>query len=199
MAGAPAGLDIVVGRQPGEFAMFGATPDARGHDRAREWLTVIERAYAEDAPFDFEGDHYRLRGVVSRPASVQRPRPLLMNAAFGLPGRDLAAQRCGALLTTFTELADHAAMDRHMAGKQAHADSHDGAVFARHRKRFAGGTGGAAAVTAPPFRDRLDWAAEPGRINDGPTARAYEATGGGSGEALAATVAASAPDLGWRQ
>lgn len=29
------------------------------------------------------------------------------------------------------------------------------------------------------------------------SARAYEAMGGGSGESLAATVAASAPDLGW--
>ena len=91
-------------------------------------------------------------------------------------------------------------------------------------------------MTAP-FRDRLDWAAMPGRVMDGPrrylllrpealmgvfhrldpaarlaalqafadsvaemgedSARAYEAMGGGSGEALAATVAASAPDLGW--
>ena len=88
-----------------------------------------------------------------------------------------------------------------------------------------------------PFRDRLDWQAEPGRIMDGPrrylllrpealmgilrrldpparllaleafaasvlemgadSARAYQAMGGGSGEALAQTVADSAPDLGW--
>ncbi len=191
-----AGLNIVVGWQPGEFAMFGATPDARGYDRAREWLTIIERAYAEDAPFDFEGEYYQLRGVVSRPAPLQRP--LLMNAAFGGPGRDFAAERCDALFTVFTEiadagapvvdmrtraaasgravdvyavchvvcrptlseaedayeryavtLADDAAVDRHMAGKQAHAASHDPAVFARHRKRFAGGAGSYPLVGTP--------------------------------------------------
>lgn len=193
-----AGLNIVVGWQPGEFAMFGTVPDARGYDRAREWLTIIERAYAEDAPFDFAGEYYDLRGVVSRPASLQRPRPLLMNAAFGGPGRDFAAQRCDALFTTFAEiadaavhvadmraraaaagrdvqvyavchvvcrpsqaeaedyyqryavdLADHAAVDRHMAGKQAHAASHDPAVFARHRTRFAGGAGSYPLVGTP--------------------------------------------------
>ena len=193
-----AGLNIVVGWQPGEFAMFGTTADARGYDRAREWLTIIERAYAEDAPFDFDGEYYQLRGVVSRPAAVQQPRPLLMNAAFGGPGRDFAAERCDALFTVFTEiadagtpvaemraraantgrdvsvygvchvvcreshaeaedayeryavtLADHAAVDRHMAGKQAHASSHDPAVFARHRKRFAGGAGSYPLVGTP--------------------------------------------------
>lgn len=198
VAGGRAGLNIVVGWQPGEFAMFGVAPDARGYDRAREWLTIIERAYAEDAPFDFAGEYYDLRGVVSRPASVQRPRPLLMNAAFGSPGRDFAAQRCDALFTTFTEiadaaghvadmraraaaagrdvqvycvchvvcrpsqaeaedyyqryavdLADAAAVDQHMAGKQAYAASHDPAVFARHRKRFAGGAGSYPLVGTP--------------------------------------------------
>ena len=47
------------------------------------------------------------------------------------------------------DLADHAAVDRHMAGKQAHAASHDPAVFARHRKRFAGGAGSYSLVGTP--------------------------------------------------
>ena len=89
-----------------EFAMFGVKLVERGYDQAREWLEIIERAYAAEAPFDFEGEYYRLKGVVSRPASVQSPRPVTMNAAFGDPGRDFAAQNCDFLFTTFTELGE---------------------------------------------------------------------------------------------
>ncbi len=37
--------------------------------------------------------------------------------------------------------ADHAAVDRHMAMKQAMSGSHDEETYARHRKRFAAGAG----------------------------------------------------------
>ena len=37
--------------------------------------------------------------------------------------------------------ADHAAVDKHMAMKQAMSGSHDPAAYARHRKRFAAGAG----------------------------------------------------------
>ena len=89
-----AGLNIVCGWNPAEFAMFGVKLVERGYDQAREWLEIIERAYLAEAPFDFEGEYYHLEGVVSRPASVQSPRPVTMNAAFGDPGRDFAAQNC---------------------------------------------------------------------------------------------------------
>ena len=101
-----AGLNIVCGWNPQEFAMFGVTLAERGYDQAREWLAVIERAYAAPEPFDFRGEYYHLKGVVSRPASLQSPRPVTMNAAFGPPGRDFAAQHCDCLFTTFSELAD---------------------------------------------------------------------------------------------
>ena len=106
ISGGRAGLNIVCGWNPDEFAMFGATPDERGYDRAAEWITIIERAYASDEPFDFDGAYYRLKGVVSRPASLQRPRPVTMNAAFGPPGRDFAARHCDVLFSTFSEIAD---------------------------------------------------------------------------------------------
>jgi alkanesulfonate monooxygenase SsuD/methylene tetrahydromethanopterin reductase-like flavin-dependent oxidoreductase (luciferase family) len=106
ISGGRAGLNIVCGWNPAEFAMFGATPDERGYERAAEWITIIERAYASDEPFDFDGAYYRLKGVVSRPASRQRPRPVTMNAAFGAPGRDFAARHCDLLFSTFSEIAD---------------------------------------------------------------------------------------------
>lgn len=106
ISGGRAGLNIVCGWNPDEFAMFGETPVARGYDQAAEWLTIIERAYASDAPFDFAGDYYDLKGVVSRPASLQTPRPVTMNAAFGPPGRDFAARHCDFLFTTFSDIAN---------------------------------------------------------------------------------------------
>jgi alkanesulfonate monooxygenase SsuD/methylene tetrahydromethanopterin reductase-like flavin-dependent oxidoreductase (luciferase family) len=39
---------------------------------------------------------------------VQTPRPVVMNAAFGDPGRDFAARRCDMLFSTFTSIADGA-------------------------------------------------------------------------------------------
>lgn len=109
ISGGRAGLNIVCGWNPDEFAMFGQTVDARGYDRAGEWIGIIERAYASDEPFDVAGAYYTLTGVVSRPASLQRPRPVTMNAAFGGPGRDFAARHCDFLFSTFSEIADGAA------------------------------------------------------------------------------------------
>ena len=76
------------------------------YERAAEWITIVERAYASDAPFDFDGAYYRLKGVVSKPASIQQPRPVTMNAAFGGPGRDFASRHCDFLFSTFTDIAD---------------------------------------------------------------------------------------------
>ncbi|MCS6931819.1 MAG: LLM class flavin-dependent oxidoreductase [Acetobacteraceae bacterium] len=198
ISGGRAGLNIVCGWNPEEFAMFGAAPEERAYDRAAEWITIIERAYAAEEPFDFEGRYYRLKGVVSRPASIQRPRPVTMNAAFGPPGRDFAARHCDFLFSTFSEIADghrhvedmrarsaavgrevgvytvchvvcretqaeaeayyrryavemadHAAVEAHMAGKKAFAASHDAAAFDLYRQRFAGGAGSYPLIGTP--------------------------------------------------
>lgn len=104
VSGGRAGLNIVCGWNPKEFAMFGTPLAEKGYDQAAEWLAVIERAYASDAPFDFDGTYYKLKQVVSRPASLQSPRPVVMNAAFGDPGRNFAARNCDFLFTTFTDV-----------------------------------------------------------------------------------------------
>ncbi len=107
-----AGLNIVCGWNPKEFGMFGVPLVEKGYDQAGEWLDIMERAYASDEPFDYEGTYYKLKEVVSRPASLQAPRPVTMNAAFGEPGREFAAHNCDYLFTTFTEIADAADMWR---------------------------------------------------------------------------------------
>ena len=113
-----AGVNIVCGWNPTEFAMFGTAPDERAYDRAAEWIEIVERAYASDVPFDFEGAYYKLKGVVSKPASLQKPRPVTMNAAFGGPGRAFAARHCDFLFSTFTDIEDGR---RHLADIHARA------------------------------------------------------------------------------
>ena len=56
---------------------------------------------------------------MSRPASLQLPRPVTMNAAFGGPGRDFAAARCDYLFTTFSEMGD---AGKHVADISERAD-----------------------------------------------------------------------------
>ena len=99
-----AGLNIVCGWNPKEFGMFGVPLVEKGYDQAAEWLEIVERLYASDDPFDYDGTYYTLKEAVSRPASLQTPRPVTMNAAFGGPGRDFAAAHCDYLFTTFTEI-----------------------------------------------------------------------------------------------
>ncbi|MCC6006419.1 MAG: LLM class flavin-dependent oxidoreductase [Rhodobacteraceae bacterium] len=106
ISGGRAGLNIVCGWNPAEFAMFGATPVENAYEQAAEWIEIIVRAYGADAPFDHAGPHYNLRGVSSRPAALQVPRPVTMNAAFGGPGRDFAARHCDFLFSPFSDIAD---------------------------------------------------------------------------------------------
>jgi FMNH2-dependent dimethyl sulfone monooxygenase len=193
-----AGLNIVCGWNPKEFAMFGTPLVEKGYDQAEEWLQIVERAYDSDVPFDYNGTYYKLTQAISRPASVQIPRPVTMNAAFGGPGRDFAARSCDYLFTTFSEineagkhvadirdrakgsqrevgvytvchvicretqaeaddyyhryavaLADHEAVDVHMASKKEFSQSHDREAYDRYRQRFAGGAGSYPLVGTP--------------------------------------------------
>ena len=106
ISGGRAGLNIVCGWNPDEFGMFGLTPADAPYDQAAEWIEVITRAYGPQQPFDFDGKYYQLKSVVSQPGSVQSPRPVFMNAAFGPPGRDFAARSCDFLFTVFSTLED---------------------------------------------------------------------------------------------
>jgi dimethylsulfone monooxygenase len=99
-----AGLNIVCGWNPDEFDMFGVKLVEDAYVQAKEWLDVIVRTYAADEPIDAEGKYYHLKGAVSRPASLQSPRPVTMNAAFGPAGRDFAVRNCDHLFTSFADL-----------------------------------------------------------------------------------------------
>jgi len=99
-----AGLNIVCGWNPEEFACFGLPMIEDRYGQGLEWFEILSRIYTEPAPFDFPGRYYDLRGVFGRPRPVQSPRPVTLNAGFSLAGRDFAARAADFLFTTFIEI-----------------------------------------------------------------------------------------------
>ena len=99
-----AGLNIVCGWNPEEFGMFGLELIEARYDQGLEWFEILRRIHEDSGPFDFHGRFYDLKGVSGKPAPVQRPRPVTLNAAFSPPGRDFAARAVDYLFTTFTSI-----------------------------------------------------------------------------------------------
>ncbi len=118
-SGGRAGLNIVCGWHPEEFAMFGVPMIEERYAQGLEWFEVLSRIYTEDAPFDFAGRFYDLRSVSGQPRPVQRPRPVTVNAGFSPPGRDFAARAADFLLTTFVEIEDGRRQIADMAARAA--------------------------------------------------------------------------------
>ena len=104
ISGGRAGINIVCGWNPEEFGMFGLQMHEDRYAQGLEWFEILRRIHEDTGSFDFEGEYYRLRGVSGRPAPVQRPRPVTLNAAFSPPGRDFAARAADFLFTTFTTI-----------------------------------------------------------------------------------------------
>jgi FMNH2-dependent dimethyl sulfone monooxygenase len=116
-----AGLNIVCGWNPEEFACFGLPMIEDRYAQGLEWAAILERIYTEPAPFDFHGRYYDLRAVSGQPRPVQQPRPVTLNAGFSPPGRDFAARAADFLFTTFIDIA---------AGRADVADMHARAAAA---------------------------------------------------------------------
>lgn len=87
-------MNVVAGWNAADFAMFGMT--LREHeDRyavAAEWMDLVQRIWAEDQPFDFNGTYYQGRGIVSQPKPIQAPRIPFMSAGSSPAGLKFARQ-----------------------------------------------------------------------------------------------------------
>ena len=106
-----AGLNIVCGWNPDEFAMHGVAIDnERRYEQGLEWYRIFAKALEGREKFDFDGEFYKLRGVYTDPVSVQRPRPTVMSAGFSHKGRDFAAQAADVLFTLVAEIEQVPAM-----------------------------------------------------------------------------------------
>lgn len=94
-----AGLNLVCGWNPDEFDMHGVKVDADSrYARGLEWSRIYERLLRGER-FDWDGEFYQLRGLVTDPLPVQKPRPPVMSAAQSGDGQVFAAQAADILFT----------------------------------------------------------------------------------------------------
>lgn len=111
IAGGRFAVNVVAGWNEDEFRMFGL--EQREHDDryavADEWMTFLNRIWAADEEFDFQGRYFQARSVLSEPKPVQRGRPVVMNAGFSPAGRDFAARHAD---LTFAMVPDASAAAR---------------------------------------------------------------------------------------
>ncbi|MFM1916674.1 MAG: hypothetical protein RJB01_189 [Actinomycetota bacterium] len=92
ISGGRFGINVTAGWNQTEFAMFGA--EQREHDErylfADEWMTLVERLWTAEEPFDFEGTYHHGAELISLPLPLQDPRPVVMSAGSSPAGRAFA-------------------------------------------------------------------------------------------------------------
>ena len=101
------GLNIVCGWYEDEFRMFGLTAGETAelrYDEGDEWLEIITRIWNEDAPFDYDGRFFRLKGVKGDPKPLQRPRVPILNAGFSARGRRFAKEHADTIFFGVTDV-----------------------------------------------------------------------------------------------
>ena len=94
ISGGRFGLNVVGGWNRPEFEMFGlplAEHDAR-YDYLDEWVSVLERLWSAKEEFDFDGKFLKLKGAMSMPQPLQKPRPVIMNAGISSRGQRFACE-----------------------------------------------------------------------------------------------------------
>jgi dimethylsulfone monooxygenase len=102
-----AGLNIVCGWNPDEFGLHGVNIDGqRRYDQGLEWYRIYSKMFEGGAPFDWDGEFYKLKGVVTDPLPLQRPRPPVMSAGSSGTGRQFAAQAADLLFTSSASIEE---------------------------------------------------------------------------------------------
>lgn len=100
------GLNVVSGWSFEEFAMFGTTlleHDTR-YAYTEEWLGIAKRIWSEEKPFDFQGAHFQLKGVICKPQPYGGGRPLLMSAGSSRTGRAFAVRNADCLFMVIVDI-----------------------------------------------------------------------------------------------
>lgn len=121
------GLDIVVGCDRPEAGALGLTAsDGEAGDRhAQEWLDIVLALWAEPERFDWDGERFNLRRVVSEPKPVDG-RPPILTAAGAPQGRAFAARNADFV---FLPAADVLRSKRRVADLKAGAGGRDVGVL----------------------------------------------------------------------
>ena len=96
ISGGRFGLNMVCGWFKEESEMCGNVfldHDER-YAHADEWITVVKRLWSEDDEVNFDGKYIQIKGGMSQPKPIQKPRPLLMNAGSSEAGKAFVAKHC---------------------------------------------------------------------------------------------------------
>ena len=87
-------LNVVGGWNRREFEMSGI--DMLGHEQRHaclaEWLTVLKRLWTAQREFDYDSEHFHMKGGVSRSQPKQQPHIPIMNAGLSPSGMKFAAE-----------------------------------------------------------------------------------------------------------
>lgn len=102
ISGGRFGFNLVAGWNQAEMALFGpALVDHESrYDRCDEWLDFVERMWSEDEEFDVAGRFFNATGVLAKPKPLQRPRPVIINAAASGRGQRFVADHADVCFTT---------------------------------------------------------------------------------------------------
>jgi FMNH2-dependent dimethyl sulfone monooxygenase len=116
-----AGLNIVCGWNPDEFAIHGVRLDGEHRYRkGAEWLEIFNRLVAGEPAFDWNGESFHMSGLQSRPTPLQQPHPPIMSAAQSGDGQVFAARYADILFTAMyseSQLADSITRAREQASQ----------------------------------------------------------------------------------
>jgi FMNH2-dependent dimethyl sulfone monooxygenase len=102
ISGGRFGFNLVAGWNVSEMSLFGSpvVDHESRYDRCDEWIDFVERMWSEDEAFDVNGRFYSATGVLSKPKPVQRPRPVIINAAASVRGHRFVAEHADVCFTT---------------------------------------------------------------------------------------------------
>jgi len=106
-----AGVHLILGSRGGsDLPRDGDLADREArYRRAAEYLEIFTGVLARDAPFDFDGEFYQVRGAFSGVKPVQSPRPVISLPAESDEAIELAARFADVLAFHGTSRAEAAA------------------------------------------------------------------------------------------
>ncbi|MFN3938690.1 MAG: LLM class flavin-dependent oxidoreductase [Gemmobacter sp.] len=101
-----AGLNVVAGWNKPEYEALGLTlPDDHEtrYGYAQEWFDIVQKLWASEAHFDWEGKNWTLKGVKGDPRPVAKVP--IINAAGSKQGREFATRNADFLFTPAIDLS----------------------------------------------------------------------------------------------
>lgn len=91
------GINIVSGWNRAEFDMMGIEMLEHGkrYQRSEDFITILKGLWTEPpGSFNFESEHYTVRGGYVMPQPMAKPHPPIVNAGTSTDAREMVARQC---------------------------------------------------------------------------------------------------------